>query len=90
MSSPEDHLMLQLLTKVIVVDAELDRCEHCWKWLPKDSLEPLASDYTADRAAYDYSLDRDAPLCKGCRCELEAEYGTEKPQSFKHWSYLGY
>jgi hypothetical protein len=69
---------------------QTDRCELCYGWYAANTLARIEFDYTADRAARDWSLEREDLLCKACRCELEAEYGTEKPQAFKHWSYLGY
>lgn len=53
----------------------MDRCEHCCKWSPAVTLAPLDTDYTANQAAQDYSLERMDLLCKPCRDELEHEYG---------------
>lgn len=54
----------------------LDRCEHCCKWYPAASLAPLDTDWTANQAARDWSLERMDLLCKDCRNELEHEYGV--------------
>jgi hypothetical protein len=54
---------------------KMDRCEHCLKWHPVESLAWLDTDYTSDQAALDWSLEREDLLCKGCREELEATYG---------------
>lgn len=53
-----------------------DRCELCLCWKPLPTLDTLASDYTSERAAQSYSLEREDLLCQSCRDFLEAEYGT--------------
>lgn len=66
---------------------EMAECPHCREVKPLAEMDTIASDYTADRAAYDWSYERDEEFCTACRNEFIDEYGTEKSQSYRHWSY---
>lgn len=50
-------------------------CAHCGMVHRTADLKALDTDYTADKAAYSWGLERDALLCESCRDELEEAYG---------------